>query len=280
MAGDWSYPVVDASREHARRRIRDEEDAILSGKFKRTRKGKDRGNNNNGGDPSKRPLVQHRPGSYGALAESSSHQNQRRRQHQTSSRSDPSTSSDHPDPIGGSIVNEVSILARAALPGHDEDEEHSRFERVRDRLHLPFGKKHEDELPSDAVDLVVEDTQAEEEEMLRQRRRGEPTAKRTRVYRKAYVPPGERKDQSSSLVDEVKQGKKKQGEEIEDSVEDESAKLRDVVDRDEDKDGPSRSSNGNEDDDEIVRIRVKEEETIVTEVSSESHHEDSSNPWH
>lgn len=44
-------------------------------------------------------------------------------------------------------------------------------------------------LPSDAIDLVVEDTRAEEDEMTRERRKGEPAVRATgerRIYRREY----------------------------------------------------------------------------------------------
>ncbi|GAA6019658.1 hypothetical protein JCM11491_004869 [Sporobolomyces phaffii] len=257
--GDWSYPVVDASREHARRRLRDEEDSILSGKFKRA-KGKEH-------DP-KRPLARHRPGSYGALAETSPSSSTRlpsKQQQSASRRSAPVTSSGHPAPVGESIVAEVSTLVRSVLPGVsvDEDEDPTRAKRhLRSKLHLPkMGKKDDDSLPSDAVDLMVEDSEAEEEEMLRQRRRGEPTAKRTRVYRKAYVAPDERRGKEVREAD------------------DETVQARDVVERDEDKDGPRESKSA----DEVERFTVKEDEVFARQAGiDETPGVDTSgdlNPW-
>lgn len=49
------------------------------------------------------------------------------------------------------------------------------------------------ELPSDAIDLVVEDVKAEEDEMTRERRKGGPAVKQTgerRIYRREYVARG------------------------------------------------------------------------------------------
>lgn len=239
--------MVDASREHARRRIRDEEEAILSGKFRRS-KGKDQQHT--------RPSAQHRPGSYGALAETapSTSAPRKPRRHQTSSRSAPATSSDHPAPIGESIVSEVSTLVKSVLPGVsiDEDEDPRRAKRhLRDKLHLPkFGnsKGQGDELPPDAVDLVVEDSEAEEEEMLRQRRRGEPSAKRTRVYRKAYIVP-EENGQASARDDGAKGG------------EGETVQARDVVARDEAKDGAKEQQRGQND--EVQRFTVEDDSATV-----------------
>lgn len=255
LSGDWSYPVVDASREHAKRRIRDEEDAILSGKFK-SGKGKGR----KGGDDQRRPLARHRPGSYGALAEtnpgSSSAPSSRPKQ-QTSTSS--TSTSRHPAPIGESIVQEAATLVRSAIPGLtvDEDEDPTAAKRkLRQKLHLPFGKKGEDHLPDDAVDLMVEDAEAEEEEMLRQRRRGEPTAKRTRVYRKAYTPPDEEGDSKNRG-----EGKGHAG--------DETVQAREVVEREESKDGPKdrgdhpSSTNLSPQKDQVERFVIKEDERFA-----------------
>ncbi|GAA5942883.1 OSTA/TMEM184 family protein [Sporobolomyces koalae] len=264
--GDWSYPVVDASREHARRRIRDEEDAILSGKIKRRKSVR-------GNDPS-RPLARHRPGSYGAMAENAQApiNEDRPRKHQTSSRSAPSTSTDRPAPIGDSIVTEVTTLVKSALPGvsldDDEDPKLAKAKLMRGKLRLPFGKKEEKELPPDAIDLVVEDSEAEEEEMLRQRRRGEPTSKRTRVYRKAYTLPHEQEG----------------GNHRERHAQDETVQARDVVARNEDKDGPrERGESLSPQSDEVERVVVKEDERFARQAGVDEtpgiDHSDALNPW-
>jgi len=135
----------------------------------------------------------------------------------------------------------------------DEDEDPTAAKRkLRQKLHLPFGKKVEDELPDDAIDLMVEDAEAEEEEMLRQRRRGEPTAKRTRVYRKAYTPPDEEGDSK------MKEGKG--------HTEDETVQAKEVVERDEGKDGPKdrgEESSYSPQKDQVERFVVKEDERFA-----------------
>ncbi|GAA6056584.1 hypothetical protein NBRC10513_001056 [Rhodotorula toruloides] len=268
--GDWSYPVLDASREAARRRIRDEEDALLSGKYgARRRRGK--------GKDALRPPAQHRPGSYGALAEreplarqsssaepSSSSPRDRNSprppsadplpspptQHQTSAPSDPPTSADHPAALGSSIIHGAHDLLHSA----PDD-----AARLAARLRLRK-KQEQSRLPPDAVDLVVEDTQAEEEEQIRQRRRGEPGGKKTRVYRLAYVPPELRGK------DRADEEERKKGKEVEDVVPGEQARVKDVVEREEEQDGPlpppeGTVQGGNEGrKDEVVRIVVEEEE--------------------
>lgn len=45
------------------------------------------------------------------------------------------------------------------------------------------------ELPPDAVDIIVEDHAAEEAEMIKERRRGEPGVKRKRIFKQIYIPP-------------------------------------------------------------------------------------------
>lgn len=280
-AGDWKYPVVDASREAARRRVRDEEDAILSGRV-RVRANK-----------ALRPFAKHRPGSYGALAERQplvrgdslaiqgeleAAQKERdaaaRPRHQSSARSDQATSSDHPVPVGTSILTGASHVLHAALPLGSPDKDTARGR----------GREHEEQgrLPPDAVDLVIEDVQAEQEEQMRQRRRGEPGGKKTRVYRVAYVPPadgedGEVGDAGRRLDPETA----REGAEVKSPVPGERAHVLDVVERDEEADGPvpgragdddaadpappspSSSGGGSNDKDEVVRIAVQEKERNV-----------------
>ncbi|GAA5881472.1 hypothetical protein JCM1840_001100 [Sporobolomyces johnsonii] len=260
--GDWSYPVVDASRESARRRMREEEDAILSSKFSRrssSKKGKGRGTSSQ----QRRPLVQHRQASYGALAERSQVPS-----HQTSSPSDPSTSADHPPPLGTSIVSGASHLLHSLVPGTSsppsECESPGHPSRARRRK-----QEEESHLPPDAVDLVVEDSQAEEEEQIRQRRRGEPMGKKTRVYRKTWVPPEERGERLTK------------GDEVRDPVEGETATVKDVVEREVREDGPPPARAG-EGGDEVVRVAVKEEEPIVRQAGVDEpspHAHDEDNPW-
>ncbi|GAA5852599.1 hypothetical protein JCM9279_005524 [Rhodotorula babjevae] len=276
--GDWKYPVVDASREAARRRVRDEEDAILSGRV-RVRANK-----------ALRPFAKHRPGSYGALAErqplvrgdslaiqgelEAAHKQRdeaTRPRHQSSARSDQATSSDHPIPVGTSILTGASHVLHAALPLGSPGKD-----AMRGR-----GREHEEQgrLPPDAVDLVVEDVQAEQEEQMRQRRRGEPGGKKTRVYRVAYVPPaddGELGEAGRHLDPETA----REGATVKSPVSGERAHVLDVVERDEEADGPvpgraadadadspprsaSSSSGGSDDQDEVVRIAVQEKERNV-----------------
>lgn len=276
-AGDWKYPVVDASREAARRRVRDEEDAILSGKLR--------------GRPNKahlRPSARHRPGSYGALAEreplvrrdspamageleAAAKKDDKRPRHQASSRADQATSSDHPIPIGTSVVQGASHVLHAALPLGSPDKDTL---AARKREHAEQAR-----LPPDAVDLIVEDVQAEEEEQMRQRRRGEPGGKKMRVYRVAYVPPGDDGDVEARAY--LDPDRAEEGQKVKSPLEDERARVMDVVERDEDADGPvpgsrsaadggdggsSPTSASSSDDGakaEVVRIAVQDKETHV-----------------
>ncbi|GAA6058395.1 hypothetical protein JCM3770_002471 [Rhodotorula araucariae] len=260
--GDWKYPVVDASREAARRRVHDEEDAILAGKVH----GRHR-------REAQRPSAGHRPGSYGALAEreplvrrdspalageaeAAEHdQSEDQPRHQLSSRSDPPTSADHPVPVGSSLLSGATHVLHAALPLSSASSE----ERARARSKQ---RAEQARLPPDAVDLVIEDVQAEEEEQIRQRRRGEPGGKRMRVYRVAYVPPG-----GGAAGRALDPETAEKGERVHDPVPGERARVKDVVERDEAEDGPvpGRSAVVREEDgvggvDEVVRVAVQETE--------------------
>ncbi|GAA5992115.1 hypothetical protein JCM10908_001774 [Rhodotorula pacifica] len=240
--GDWSYPVLDASREAQRRRIRHEEDAILRG------------------HPQKRPGANHCPRSYGAMAE----------RHQASSPSDPTTDGDHPVPVGTSVLHAACEVAHTILPRIPDPSERRKmlsiFTRRRD--------EEENRLPPDAVDLVVADLQAEEEEQIRQRRRGEPGGKPTRVYRIAYVPPEERGVPSPQAEH------RKPHDELDNPLKDEHTQVKDLVDRDEELDGPvprPASSSGSDSPSppeereprQVVRVEVHQEEQMIRQAGAD-----------
>lgn len=168
----------------------------------------------------------------------------------------------------------ASHVLHAALPLGSPDKD---TVRGRAREHEEQGR-----LPPDAVDLVVEDVQAEQEEQMRQRRRGEPGGKKTRVYRVAYVPPaddGEVGEAGRHLDPETA----REGAKVKSPVPGERARVLDVVERDEAADGPvpgraaedaeadagstassaSSSGDGSDDKDEVVRIAVQEKERNV-----------------
>ncbi|BGP57667.1 hypothetical protein JCM8202v2_005314 [Rhodotorula sphaerocarpa] len=235
--GDWSYPVLDASREARRKRIRHEEDAILSGE--------------------RRPTAAHRPRSYGALAENPPGPRVQR-------------VAERPEPIGTGVVHAAAETAHAILPPVPDPSERknmlSMFRRRKD--------EEESHLPPDAVDLVVTDVRAEQEEQIRQRRRGEPPAKRTRVYRIAYVPPEERGSNPPSP-----QPPQQPHDEIENPLEDERTEIMDVVDRDTALDGPVPPSpdvgsedgprDGDQEPRRVVRVEVHEDEQVVRQAGAD-----------
>jgi hypothetical protein len=92
----------------------------------------------------------------------------------------PPTSHDHPEPEGQTIVSGTRQLFHALAGNHSDSDEEIAAARK---------KEEESRLPADAVDLVVEDVQAEEEEMVRDRRRGDPGTKRKKVFRQLVSTP-------------------------------------------------------------------------------------------
>ncbi|GAA5946790.1 hypothetical protein JCM10213_009075 [Rhodosporidiobolus nylandii] len=245
--GDWSYPVIDASRETARRRRRDEEEAILSGRFwahgsRRKDKGKQL----------RRPGATSR-GSYGALAERTPRQPSPTPS-RSSSRdpSDPPTSADHPAPSGSEVLAAGKNLLTSVLPFTLSRPSSSTS------ASSSTGRPH---LPPDAVDLVVEDLEAEEEEQIRQRRRGEPGTARTRVYKVAYKP--------RELEDA---GELRKGEELPVEVEGIKAEVKDVM-------SPSSSPSLGRGDEvqgetEAVRVSVHEEEQTMRQAGVDEDEEE------
>ncbi|GAA5869265.1 hypothetical protein JCM3774_004188 [Rhodotorula dairenensis] len=249
--GDWSYPVLDASREAQRRRIRHEEDAIL-----------------HGGKRGQRPGPSHRPRSYGALAE--------RAPHQSSSPSDPTTGGDHPAPVGTGVVHAASEIAHTILPRMPDPSERRKMLSMFTRRRA----EEENRLPPDAVDLVVADVQAEEEEQIRRRRRGEPGGKRTRVYRIAYVPPEERGVPSPQAEHP------RPHDELANPLADERTQVKDIVDRDDELDGPVPRPPSSQSDAEtgldpaqdpeedreprqVVRVEVTEDEHMIRQAGAD-----------
>lgn len=168
--GDFNYPIVDASREEARRCMREEEEGILYGKSRRKKRGK---------HVAGRPPRPHRS-SYGHLAESPDSPSTAPHAVPPPERlpNAPSTSKDHPPPEGHTLVDGARHLLHTVAGDDASDDEESAEKRLVDEA---------TKLPPDAVDLVVEDMVAEEEEMIRDRRRGDPGGKRKRVYRVNYA---------------------------------------------------------------------------------------------
>lgn len=222
----------------------------------------------------KDPLLSSRPGqqhrsSYGALAE----RNPRRSpspQESSSSRprpaypepqhkplhSDPATSADHPAPVGTQFLEGTKHVLGAILPFS--------LSRHNSSTSTTSSQAERDRLPPDAVDLVVQDLQAEEEEQIRQRRRGEPSGK-TRVYRVVYQPP---KSPETEMT-------KQEGEEVPNAVEGERAEVKDVV-------GTGKGGREAERDEDVVRVVVEEEERTAVQAGvdeTSERAEDADNPW-
>ncbi|GAA5867370.1 hypothetical protein JCM8547_003323 [Rhodosporidiobolus lusitaniae] len=268
--GDWRYPVIDASREAERRRWHDEEDAFLHGRLRNlhyhrrphhsSSSKKDKGKGKEPLLPASRPGAKHRPSSYGALAEREPSSTARPSPSPASfcpsrpsspsrspSPSHPTPSFAHPSAIGSSLVHASSQVLSSVLP----------FSLSR---HNSSSSSVSNKLPPDAVDLVVEDVEAEEEEQERQRRRGEPSGKRTRVYRVAYKLPKEAEE----------------GKELPSRVKGETARVMDqprydgeteeAVER-EREGGVERERVGREK--EGVRVVVEEEERVAVQVGAD-----------
>jgi hypothetical protein len=122
--------------------------------------------------------------------------------------------------------------------------------------------------------LIVQDHQAEEEEQIRQRRRGEPSSKRTRVYRVAYTPAGA----------EAPKKKEDEGKKVS-AAANERAEVKDVVDAVEGE-GLAKKEDGDKKDEwreeEVVRYVVEEEEETAVQAGideTSKRAEDDDNPW-
>lgn len=154
--GDFNYPILDASREDQRRRMREEEDGIIHN-HKRV-KGKGRQT------LLAQPTPQHRS-SYGRLAESSSSS-------EPSGSNGESSRAAHPEPEGAGVLRAARTFVKDVLGGSDSEEEAEILQRRE--------QEEKSRLPSDAIDLMVVDEAAEDEEMVRSRRKGEPAGKVSR----------------------------------------------------------------------------------------------------
>lgn len=221
---------MDASQERARRRLREEEEGLVHARHPRKlSKGK---------NFRRPPPRQH--SSYGRFAESEGappivH----------SSPTDPPTSADHPVPEGRRVIDGAKNVYHA-IKGDDEEAQLQR----RFRQDLPA------KLPSDAYDLVVEDRLATEEEMVRDRRRGEPGGGRKKVYRQTYTPKDH--DEADSPRPPPPADVPGHKIEVKDSVAVETP------------DGEAE---------EVVRLRVQKEVQQAREVEPPSASEASENPW-
>ncbi|KDE02756.1 hypothetical protein MVLG_06702 [Microbotryum lychnidis-dioicae p1A1 Lamole] len=202
--GDWRYPVLDASKEEARRKMRmQEEERLEAGRFvsfgregegrRRTRgKGKEKGKE-------KEHLGRGSRGfSYGALVEPETEtstdaevdkpSSSRKRRGSSSHRREPSNSADHPKPEGKLLVHGAKHVLHAVSGGlyhSPRDEEGGEGSQSKKSSSAP---PRPDRIASGAYDLVVADHEAEEEAQIKDRRKGEPGAAKRRVYRQIYKP--------------------------------------------------------------------------------------------
>ncbi|SCV66894.1 BQ2448_5540 [Microbotryum intermedium] len=219
--GDWKYPVLDASKEEARRRMRMQDEArleageyvSLSGGRQGTRKGKDKGKRKGKG---RQEVGGRKSGfSYGALVEpetttdaevdkeetsTSSLSSSSKRRTSSRHRREPPTSADHPKPEGELLIHGVKHVLHAVSGGlyhsphdkdpsdDDDDKEGSLGSRSKAKTSSAPPRPHR--IASGAYDLVVADHEAEEEAQIKERRKGEPGAAKRRVYRQIYKPEG------------------------------------------------------------------------------------------
>lgn len=249
--GDWSYPIVDASKEDVRRRLREEEEGRVHGRrlgsrLKHSHKGKGR----HEADEEQRPSQTGPRFSYGQLGEVQG------AAHLTAS---PPTSHDHPRPEGEMLISGARHAFQAAIgreDGEGKDEETVASKKGKRRGHQPK------RMPSDAIDLVVEDFDAEEEEAIRERRRGEPGGPKKRVYRRTYLP--KVKSPESGLAPMPVPGGgdgHEPGSLLSPTspLSNESVRIKDSVSRDAGEQGSGEAVST----DEVVRLIVQEEELVA-----------------
>lgn len=189
--------------------------------------------------------------------------------HQSSSPAAPATSSDHPEPEGAQLISGARHVLHALTGNKDEEEAAEARRRA---------QEERDRLPSDAVDLVVQDYAAEEEEQIQARRRGEPGGKRKRVYRVTYVSP-----QGETVTREEGEGKGQDDEVAPSPLPNEHVELKDSVPREPEEVGASEAASSEE----VKRLRIVEEEMksrmvegpppAPSEEGERRHGED--NPW-
>lgn len=214
--------------------MREEEEGIVHGKALH----KDKGKNVAG-----RPPRPHRS-SYGHLAESPESSTPHPVPPPERPPNAPTTSSDHPPPEGHTLVDGARHFLHTIAGDDASDDEEAADKRL---------AQEANKLPPDAVDLVVQDTVAEEEEMIRDRRRGDPGGKRKRVYRVNYAVGDEGEQRPGTPVGHV-------AEELGVKVH-----VKDTVE---------------EGEDEVVRLRVEEEARKAVKVEvPEALLESSENPW-
>ncbi|KAM0786991.1 hypothetical protein ACM66B_002409 [Microbotryomycetes sp. NB124-2] len=249
--GDWSYPVIDASREDVRRRMYAEEEGRLQPKRHRGGKGKER----------EQTFV------YGRLAERSPASTPKSLR--ASARDGDSDDNEHP--------TERSRLLQPARQMRNLLTQRREEERERRRL------EQQPKMPADAIDLIVEDCDAEEQARTRDRRRGEPGGKTKRVYRQVWHPPAVDEASATPVKTGQSQGLRPSSGpnavSLTSPIEGETIQVLDEVPREP---GETGSSPGMTENDSVVRIIVKEDEMQSRLVSTEArdHDEDeTSDAW-
>lgn len=225
LFGDYNYPCIDISSEDARTTMWDEEERVLRDErgawFSPLRGGK-----------GKAVLASRGPAWQGYGAVGSTDPTSKRSQH------------DHHDPPihGGRHIeyedNEAPIPDDAEVKlkwtnarGHTSPQPQSHSAHLRDRggLHsqTPSGPSSAESsssaanrappkksrkprrLPSDAVDLIVEDDLAAQEEQTRERRKGEPAVRGSglrKVYKQAFIAHSEDQPPVEVMVEQEPRG--------------------------------------------------------------------------
>ncbi|KAH8077725.1 organic solute transporter Ostalpha-domain-containing protein [Cristinia sonorae] len=192
LFGDYNYPCVDVSNEFARVQIWDEEERILRderGAYFSPILGP---NNPN------RPFGKSREGGYGATGHSHRDitpgegrglvidKEQDRTPAPSMSAADVRLGWTNSQGLSPAQIPRVRTLSyqRAATPGSPSSSSSS----PRDKPPPPRQETERPVLPPDAVDLIVEDQNAAEEEHTHERRKGEPAVRGLhKVYRRGYV---------------------------------------------------------------------------------------------
>ena len=166
--------------------------------------------------------------------------------------SDQPTAADHPPPEGHRVLNGARELYHT-IAGDDEEAQ----------LQRRFRQDVATKLPSDAYDLVVQDKLAEEEEMVRDRRRGEPGSARKKIFRQTYpaaagTPATRGEDAPPATRTEIT------------DIPGHKVEVKDTF--------SVAPSEGSAEVEEVVRIRVQEEVQTAKEVAPPLT-SDSTNPW-
>ncbi|TDL20506.1 DUF300-domain-containing protein [Rickenella mellea] len=181
LFGDYYYPCIDVSSEYAKSKMWEEEERILHDEraayFSPIR--------------GPRLLREAHRVSYGAVSKTNLHTNA---SEQRSFRPDMKSSTSQPTAHTSNVASIPSLsISPDKNPGNDRlSSSHASSSRQLSEHRLsPSPKTHPDhsDLPHDAVDLVVENDDAAEDDMNRERRKGEPAVRGSglrKVYTRGY----------------------------------------------------------------------------------------------